>query len=65
MNDIDLDTLTPEQEQALLDCYRFIRQRAAWLRAQKAVAAQPSTPPDSASDQALLTRQSQSEEVVP
>ena len=35
--DINLSNLTPKQERTLCDAYRYIRQRAAWLRAQKRV----------------------------
>ena len=35
MNNPDLKNPVSAQERALCDAYRFIRQRAAWLRAQK------------------------------
>lgn len=37
MSNLDLSKLNPEQERVLCDAYRYIRQRAAWLRAQKKV----------------------------
>lgn len=36
MSELDLSRLTPQQEQPLLAAFRYLRERAAWLRAQKA-----------------------------
>lgn len=35
MSNLDFSKLNPEQERVFRDAYRYIRQRAAWLRAQK------------------------------
>lgn len=37
MSNLDLSKLNPEQERVLCDAYRYIRQRAVWLRAQKKI----------------------------
>ncbi len=39
MASLDLNKLTSEQEHVLGNAYRFIKQRAAWFRAQKKAAA--------------------------
>jgi hypothetical protein len=37
MSIVDLTNLNPEQERILCDAYRYIRQRAAWVRTQQKV----------------------------
>lgn len=35
MSDLDFSKLNREQQQVFRDAYQYIRQRAAWLKAQK------------------------------
>ncbi len=44
MSNLDLNNLTSEQERVLGGAYRYIKQRAAWLRAKKKAAAEGENP---------------------
>lgn len=44
MSNLDLSKLNSEQELALREAYRYIRQRAAWLRVKKKAVIENSDP---------------------